>query len=82
MSKVKFELNSAGVVELMKSQEMMDVCKAYADAVRDRAGDGFAVNTMVGQNRVHAMVYATTAKATALNYRENTLLKALGGGGG
>ena len=80
MSKVKFELNRAGVRELLQSQEMASICLNYANGVQSRAGNGYEVSTFVGRNRVNASVYAETAEARRDNYDNNTLLKALGGG--
>lgn len=80
MSKVRFELNRAGVRELMQSPEMVSVCTQYANAVRARAGDGYEVSSYVGKNRANASVIATTYEARRDNYENNTLLKALGGG--
>lgn len=77
MSKVKFKLNGAGVRELLKSQEAMAVVKSYADAVQDRAGEGYEVTTYVGKTRVNASVSAVTKEARKDNYDNNTLLKAL-----
>ena len=79
MSKVRFELNKAGVRELLRSQEMMTVCKEYAERIRSRAGAGYEVSTYVGTNRVNASVYADTYEARRDNYENNTLLKARGG---
>lgn len=78
MSKVKFELNRAGVRELMQSQEMLSVCRSYADEIRNRAGDGYEVDTFIGRNRANASVYAATNEARRDNYENNTLLKARG----
>ena len=78
MSKVKFTLNRAGVRELMKSQEMQGICRNHADAIRNRAGDGYEVDTYVGRNRANASVYAATYEARKDNYENNTLLKARG----
>ena len=78
MSKVRFELDRAGVRELMKSPEAMDVCKEYASAIRNRAGDGYEVDTYVGKTRANASVYAATYEARRDNYENNTLLKARG----
>lgn len=80
MSKVRFELDRAGVRELLQSQEMAGICLNYANGVQSRAGDGYEVSTFVGRNRVNASVYAETAEARKDNYDNNTLLKALGGG--
>ena len=78
MSKVKFELNRAGVRELMQSPEAAAVCKSYADRICSMAGDGFEVTTHVGKTRANASVYAETQEARKDNYENNTLLKALG----
>lgn len=81
MSKSGFELNSAGVVELMKSQEMAAVLDEYASAVASRAGDGYAVSAVMSGDRAKAFVSAETKEARAENNENNTLLKALQGGG-
>ena len=80
MSKVKFKLNRAGVRELMKSQEMLDICTEYATDIRNRAGDGYEVTQYTGKNRANASVFAATKEASKDNYENNTLLKSLGGG--
>lgn len=80
MSKVKFELNRAGVGSLLKSQQMMNVCAAYADQVCARAGSGYETSTYVGRNRVNASVFPATKEARKDNLEHNTLLKARGGG--
>jgi len=80
MNKVNFELNRAGVRELMKSSDMMDVVTEYARQIRSRAGDGYEVSQYVGKSRVNASVYTDTYKAKKDNLEHNTLLKARGGG--
>ena len=78
MSRVKFELNRAGVRELLRSPEAMSVCRSYADAIRNRAGEGYEVDEYTGTNRVNTSVYAATYEARKDNYENNTLLKARG----
>ena len=73
MSKV-FELNYAGVGELLKSSEMIDVLTSYADQVASHAGDGYS--TYVGATRANVSVRAETKEAEKDNYNNNTLLKA------
>jgi hypothetical protein len=80
MSKVKFELNRAGVRELLRSEGALSVVLPYAESARNRAGDGYEVTTYVGRNRVNASVHAETYEARKDNYEHNTLLKSLGGG--
>ena len=78
MSKVKFELNRAGVRDLMRSAEAIEVCRSYAEEIRNRAGTGYDVDTYVGINRANASVFAATEEARKDNYENNTLLKARG----
>ena len=75
-----FKLNRAGVREIMLSQEMAEICKEEAERIAQIAGDGYSVDTHVGRTRVNASVGAETTKAYWDNLRNNTLLKALGGG--
>lgn len=79
MSKVKIELNSAGIQELLKSAEIQGYCEELAHEVAGRAGDGYEVDSMVGKTRANASVYAATKEAIKDNLENNTLLKALGG---
>ena len=79
MAKFKFELNRAGVRELLRSQEMADICKEYADNAVSKLGEGHEVTVQTGRNRVNAQVAATTYKAKRANYKDNTILKAVMG---
>lgn len=78
-NKVKFELNREGVKTLMKSNEMMSVCKNYANAALGRLGSGYEVTTHVGKTRVNAEVAAATYAAKVENMNDNTILKAIRG---
>lgn len=77
--KMRFELNRAGVAELMKSGEMVDVLTSYADSIADAAGDGF--DTYIGRNRANVSVRTATDAAAEKNLKDNTLLKAAGDSG-
>lgn len=79
MAKFKFELNRAGVKELMQSAEMMDICKGYADNAVASLGDGYEVSTHTGKTRVNASVIATSYEAIKENSETNSILKAVGG---
>lgn len=76
---VKVVLNSAGVRELLKSNWIMGVCQEQADAMKARAGSGYATSQYTGANRVNVSVYPRTQAAYRKNMKENTLLKAKGG---
>lgn len=74
----KIVLISKGIKELLKSDEMMQVCKEQANVVQQRAGDGYSVNTYVGKYRVNAEVRADTRESIKDCLKNNTLLKAVG----
>ena len=71
----KFELNRAGVGELLKSSAMQDVLISYADRVADSAGDGYDV--YVGPSRANVSVRIATQEAYYDNLDNNTMEKAL-----
>lgn len=79
MAKFKFTLNREGVGQLLKSQEMMDLCKEHADRALSALGDGYEVTTYTGKTRVNAEIAAVTQKARRENSKNNTILKALRG---
>ena len=78
MDKVKIELNSSGIRQLLKSEEMGQMLKKQAEQVRARCGSGYSTDLYQASSRVIAGVFAETAEAAKQNSRENTLLKALG----
>lgn len=77
MSKFKFELNRAGVRELMRSDAMKDIVAGHAQNAQRRLGSGYDTDTYVGKNRVNAMVFADTEQAVNENSENNSLLKAV-----
>ena len=79
MSNLKIELNSDGVRKLLQSNEMKAICEEHANEALGRLGDGYAVTSMTGKNRVNASVFAESNKAKKENMESNTILKALGG---
>lgn len=76
--KYRIELNSEGVRELLKSPEIMAVCKSHASRIAASAGSGYEVTTYTGKTRVNASVHAATEEAYRDNLKNNTLLKAVG----
>ena len=77
MSKFKFELNSKGVQELLKSEEMKAHLTKMASGIQRRCGDGYAFDTKQGKKRAYANIYPETWKAKGDNKKHNTLLKAV-----
>ena len=79
MSKVKIELNYAGVGELLHSKEIEDEVKRLANQTAARAGDGYETDVYQAGTRVIASVYTETTEAMKDNQENNTLLKAVSG---
>ena len=82
MANVKFELNRAGVRELLTSSAMQNVLEQYGSAAVRRLGDGYeAVNGATAKSvRAKCKVQATTFEARRDNLKNNTILKAVMGG--
>lgn len=74
--KVRIELNSAGVQELLHECGQK-VCKELADNARNKCGDGYGSDTLAARKRTVASVYTETPRAMADNAKNNTILKAL-----
>ena len=77
MSDFRFELNRAGVAELMKSAEMQRVLQRYATRIKNRSGAGYEQDIYVGRNRANARVWPETPQARRDNYENNTLLRSV-----
>lgn len=77
MAKMKFKLNSDGVRELLKSQEMQSVLNEKATGIKNRCGEGYTQDVYVGKNRANVMVKAETYQAKRDNLKNNTILKAV-----
>lgn len=78
MSKIEIELNSAGIRELLRSQEIMDELQSAADGIRAKLGDKFETEQFVGAGRANVSVYTTDAAAIEDNKQTNAMLKAMG----
>lgn len=79
MSNFRFELDKAGVRELLRSAEARSVCESYADAALGRLGKGYGKNARTGKNRVNVEVAAESSEAVRENSENNTILKAVRG---
>ena len=77
MSNVKIVLNSAGVVALLKSNEVAAMLQTVGNEVVERAGDGYKATVATSGDRKKVFVRPATAKARRDNMDNNTLLKAL-----
>ena len=77
MSKVKFELNSSGVSDLLRSPEMQGILEKRGSEIAERAGEGFEVKVSPGQKRANVKISTTDIKSMARNKKHNILLKAM-----
>ena len=77
MSKFKFELDRAGVRELLQSEGVMSVLSSEANSRAASLGEGYSVNTYVGRNRCNAEICAETPEAQRDNLENNTLLRTI-----
>ena len=75
--KVEVELNSAGIKELLRSDEMKQICKEYTDKAADELGEGYESEGYTGAGRVNARLNAVTWKAVNGNKKDNRMIKAV-----
>lgn len=54
MAKVEIELNHAGIVALMQSDDIADVCEREAQRMTRAAGIDYKADVYVGRSRVNA----------------------------
>lgn len=78
MDNVRFELNLAGLNELMKSEEMQSVLESAASQAANNAGRDYDSRVHVANFVAIANVFPTTKKAAKDNLENNTLLRAVG----
>lgn len=73
----KIVLNRSGVRQLMRSDEMEQICKELAYEAKAKLGDGYAVSSMKGKNRANASIIAVSKKAKKESKKHNTIIKAV-----
>lgn len=73
----RFELNYAGVGELLRSGEMRGVIEACTEAVLSNAGPNYASKVKLVKDRWAGYVDDRSESAHRDNLDNNTLLKAL-----
>lgn len=74
----KFTPDTRGFEALMNSAEVAHLVRQRADAIADRAGEGFGARMTYG-NRPRGYVRARDAKAYRRQARDHVLEKAIGG---
>lgn len=80
MADVKIVLNREGVRQLLKDESIARLCMELANQTASRCGEGYEVQERNYPERTGAAVLAVTYQAKKDNSKNNTILKALGGG--
>lgn len=76
-SSVEIRLNSEGVQELLKSDEMQALLSELASPKAGQAGGGYEYSVKVGQRRAYANIYPASKEAYQDNLDNNTLEKVI-----
>ena len=76
-SSVEIRLNSEGVQELLKSDEMQALLSELASSKAGQAGGGYEYSAKVGQRRAYANIYPASKEAYQDNLDNNTLEKVI-----
>ena len=77
MSKVRIELNSAGIRELLRSTEMQELLEEKAEEIAGRCGEGYASDRYLTGGRAVASAFTESREAYQDNLDNNTLLRSL-----
>lgn len=79
MAKVEIKLDTAGVGQLLKSDDVSGYCEQIGNQIKKKCSGSYEVDTQVGKYRAQTRV-KTADKATYFrNLNNNELLKATGG---
>lgn len=81
MAKVKFELNLAGLNEVMKSDGMQSHLRAAAQSVANTADGDYGTSVFDSRFVAIANVYAVGLESYRKTMNDNELLKAVGAAG-
>lgn len=73
----KLELNSAGIQEILKGEEVQCLLSEYGKKIAANCGAGFDTDLYIGATRANVSVKAVSKEAIDDNYDNNTLLKGL-----
>ena len=77
--KVRVVLNKRGVRDLLKGEDMRQVCADHANKTLAKLGTGYETDTHTGKPRSTAMIRASSAQARRDARQNNTIWKAVKG---
>lgn len=81
MGKVKFQINLAGINELMKSPGIQGQLQAAGQAVASVADGNYGIDVHEANWIAVASIYPSDKESAKKNAKNNELLKALGAAG-
>lgn len=79
---VKITWKMEGFKQLRRDPALVRQIDGLAEGIVQRAGRGFDWKSRFDPDRYRAIAFTDTPRAMVVNARDNTLLKALRGGGG
>lgn len=78
MSDVQIVLNDAGIKELLKSKEVVEVCREHGERALGVAGEHYTMQDRNYPERSGVAIMAVDYQGMRDNLTNNTLVKALG----
>jgi tRNA A37 threonylcarbamoyltransferase TsaD len=81
-SKIRIDINSGGIQELLKSAPVRALLQAKADRIAAAAGPGMVASSRVGKTRARASVITDTFKAMRAEATDRALTRAIDAGRG
>lgn len=81
-SKIRVDIDSAGIQALLKSSEVQRYLKAKADRIAAVAGPGMEASSRIGATRARASVITSTRAARKAEATNRSLTKAIDAGRG
>lgn len=81
-SRVRIDINSAGIQSLLKSPEVEALLRAKAERIAAAAGEGMEAGSRVGRTRARASVITASRSARKAEAENRSLTKALDAGRG
>ena len=79
MSSGNIVLNSAGLIEMMQSNEMIEILQEKADEIVSKCSGNYDTNSYIGQSRANVSIVTHDWRTYHMNLKNNELLKAIGG---
>ena len=76
---ITVKLNPKGIAQYLKSKSVADELERRANNIRNKAGEGYTVDTFTGYDRARAEVRTTNIDSRIKESRNGNLRRAIGG---